>query len=194
MQATLPYQQFLQNNQQYTTDFNEAQRRWDSQNGWQQQMDQYNMGLTGRQQTFAEWQAGEAANQWGAQFGWQQQNDLFSQGLAQQQQAIDQAYNEGRLSNEQRQIALGELTQQQQNAYQYANLAATQGWNREELASTNAYRQQQDALARWQQQQQMQQQTALQQAELAAARQNAVLQATGRAQGNGPSAVWMKRF
>lgn len=190
MQATLPYQQFLQNNQQYTTDFNEAQRRWDSQNGWQQQMDTYNMGLTGRQQTFNEWQAQEAANQWGAQFGWQQQNDMFSQGLAQQQQAIDQAYNEGRLSNEQRQIALGELTQQQQNAYQYANLAATQGWNREELAATNAYRQQQDALARWQQQQQM----AMQQAELAAARQNAVLQATGRSMGNGPSATWMRRF
>jgi len=68
------------------------------------------------------------------------------------------------------------------------------GWNREQLASTDAYRQQQDQLARWQQQQQMQQQTAMQQAELAAARQNAVLQATGRSQGNGPSAIWQRRF
>lgn len=190
MSAILPYLQYQQNNSQYSQDFNEAQRRWDAQNGWQQQMDQYNMGLTGRQQQFNEWQAQEAANQWGAQFGWQQSNDLFSQGLAQRQQQIDQAYNEGRLSNEQRQIALAELTQQQQNAFQYANLAANQGWNREELAATNAYRQQQDALARWQQEQQM----AMQQAELAAARQNAVLQATGRAQGNGPSAQWMRRF
>ena len=292
MSTVLPYLQYQQNNSQYSQDFNEAQRRWDSQNGWQQQMDTYNMGLTGRQQTFNEWQQQEAANQWAAQFGWTQQNDLFSQGLAdrqltgdqwyqqqqvgiaQQQNAIENAYNQGRLTNEQRQIALAEVTQQQQNAYQYAQLADTQGWNREELASTNAYRQQQDALARWQQEQQnayqytqlaatqgwnreelastnayrqqqdalarwqqeqqnayqytqlaatqgwnreelasinayrqqqdalarwqqeqqMQQQTAMQQAELAAARQNAVLQATGRSQGNGPSAIWQRRF
>jgi len=205
MSTVLPYLQYQQNNSQYSQDFNEAQRRWDSQNGWQQQMDQYNMGLTGRQQNFNEWQAQEAANQWGAQFGWTQQNDLFSQGLAQRQQAIDQAYNEGRLTNEQRQIALGEVTQAQNYAFQQQQLAAQQGWNREELAanmgwnreqlaSTDAYRQQQDQLARWQQQQQMQQQTAMQQAELAAARQNAVLQATGRSMGNGPSATWMKRF
>ena len=166
------------------------------------------MGLTGRQQTFNEWQQQEAANQWAAQFGWTQQNDLFSQGLAdrqltgdqwyqqqqvgiaQQQNAIENAYNQGRLTNEQRQIALAEVTQQQQNAYQYAQLAATQGWNREELASINAYRQQQDALARWQQEQQMQ----MQAAELQAQRQNAVLQATGRSQGNGPSAIWQRRF
>jgi hypothetical protein len=212
MSTTLPYQQFMQNNYQYGADFNEAQRRWDSQNGWQQQMDQYNMGLTGRQQQAAEWQQQEAANQWGAQFGWTQQNDLFSQGLAdrqltgdqwyqqqqvgiaQQQNQIEDAYNQGRLSNEQRQIMLGEVTQQQENAFRYAQMGETMGWNREELASTNAYRQQQDQLARWQQQQQMQQQTAMQQAELAANRQNAVLQATGRSQGNGPSAIWQRRF
>ena len=208
MSTVLPYLQYQQNNSQYSQDFNEAQRRWDSQNGWQQQMDTYNMGLTGRQQTFNEWQQQEAANQWAAQFGWTQQNDLFSQGLAdrqltgdqwyqqqqvgiaQQQNAIENAYNQGRLTNEQRQIALAEVTQQQQNAYQYAQLAATQGWNREELASINAYRQQQDALARWQQEQQMQ----MQAAELQAQRQNAVLQATGRSQGNGPSAIWQRRF
>ena len=248
MSTVLPYLQYQQNNSQYSQDFNEAQRRWDSQNGWQQQMDTYNMGLTGRQQTFNEWQQQEAANQWAAQFGWTQQNDLFSQGLAdrqltgdqwyqqqqvgiaQQQNAIENAYNQGRLTNEQRQIALAEVTQQQQNAYQYAQLADTQGWNREELASTNAYRQQQDALARWQQEQQnasqytqlaatqgwnreelasinayrqqqdalarwqQEQQMQMQAAELQAQRQNAVLQATGRSQGNGPSAIWQRRF
>lgn len=230
MQATMPWLQFQQNNQQYAQDFNEAARRWDTQTQWQQSMDQYNMGLTGRQQDMAEWQQQEAARQWAAQFGHQQQNDAFSQDLANRQfgledrrltgeqwyqgeqvrlagqaQAIEQAYNEGRLSNEQRSIALAELAQEQDNAFRNLQLAEQMGWareqqanelgfSREELAALQQYRQQQDALARWQTQQQLQQQLAMQQAQIAADRQNAVLAATGRAQGGGPNARWMARF
>lgn len=204
MQATLPYQQYMQNNYQYGQDFNEAARRWDTQTQWQQQQDRYNMDLTGRQQTMAEWQQREAANQWASQFGQQQQNDMFSQGLATNQQAIDQAYNEGRLTNEQRSIALNELKQRQDQEYQYYQLGEQLGFSREELQATIANRQQQDALARWQQQQQAQQQTAiqqaqfqqqslLQQAELEAARQNAILQGTGRAAGIGQNLKWLRR-
>lgn len=230
MQANLPYLQYMQNNSQYSQDFNEAARRFDTQSQWQQQMDQYNMGLTGRQQTMAEWQQQEAANQWGAQFGQQQSNDLFSQDLANRQygledrrlggdqwyqqqqvqlqgqaQQIEQAYNEGRLSNEGRSIALAELTQQQNDAYRNMELQQQMAWareqqanalgfDREELAATTGYRQQQDELARWQMQQQMQQQVQMQQAELEAQRSNAILQATGRAAGQGPNANWMRRF
>ena len=205
MQTMLPYQQYQQNTYQYGNDFNEAQRRWNQQQGWTQATDQFNMGLSGRQQTMAEWQAQEAARQWQNQFDYTRQNDAFSQDLANrqfglsqqtqdqsyqiaaQQNAINQAYNQGRLTNDQRQLALAELTQQQQNAYQYANLNATQGWNREELAATNAYRAQQDTLARAQ----MAQQAQLQTQQLEAQRQNAILQATGRNQM--PSARWMRR-
>ena len=262
MQATLPYNQFLQNQFQYNQDFTEAARRWDTQNAWQQSMDRYNMDLTGRKQTMAEWQQQEAAKQWAAQFGhqqandafsqglanrqfdWQQSNDLFNQGLANRQfdwgkekdlfqqglanrqfgleeqklgqqkwyqqqqvqlagqaQAIEQAYNEGRLSNEQRSIALGELKQQQDNAFRQLQLAEqlawareqqqnTLGFSREELAATQAYRQQQDALARAQMAQQLQ----MQQAQIEATRRNAILQATGRNSGQAPNVNWMRRF
>ena len=226
MQASLPYWQFQQNASQYANDSN--MQMYQNQQAFleQQRMNQYNMGLTGRQPEMAEWQQQEAANQWGAQFGWQQQNDLFSQGLANQQmgldtqrltgdqwyqqqqvqlagqqQAIEQAYNEGRLSNEQRALALNELTQRESQAYQYYQLAQQQawnreqmagelGWNREELAALQQDRQRQDELARWQQMQQMQ----MQQADIEAQRNNAILSATGRAAGMAPNVSWMRRF
>lgn len=205
LSAVLPVQQFNQNSYQYANDANEAARRWNEQMGWTQATDRYNMDLTGRQQTMAEWTAQEAARQWNNQFAQTQSNDQFSQGLANQQfglaqqtqdqsyqiaaqsNAINQAYNEGRLSNDQRQLALAELTQQQNNAYQYANLGAQQGWNREELAATQAYRAQQDALARAQMAQDLQ----MQQAQLAAQQQNALLQAYGR--NVAPNTRWMRR-
>lgn len=219
MQASLPYMQFMQNNQQYSQDFNEAARRFDTQTQWQQQMDRYNMDLTGRQQQMQEWAQQEAANQWAAQFGWTQQNDLFSQdlanrqldsqnwyqqaqvGLGQRQADIEQAYNEGRLSNEQRQIALAELAQSQDNAWQYFQLARQQelsreqlgqqlGFSREELAATVANQQMNYQL----QMQQMAQQMEQQRLQMEADRQNAILSATGRAAGIGPSSQWMRRF
>lgn len=205
LSATLPLQQFNQNNYQYANDANEAQRRWDNQFGWTQQTDQYNMDLSGRQQTMAEWTAQEAARQWNNQFAQTQSNDTFSQGLANQQfglaqqtqdqsyqiaaqaNQINQAYNEGRLTNDQRQLALAELTQQQNYAFQQQNLTANQDWNRTELASTDAYRAQQNQLA----QAQMAQDARMQQASLDAARQNAILQATGR--NVAPNTKWMRR-
>lgn len=205
LSSMLPYQQLQQNQSQYTGDFNEAQRRWNQQMGWTQQTDQYNMDLSGRQQQMAEWTAQQANQQWYDQFGQTQRNDAFSQDLANRQfgqqnqqfdrnlqlqyaaQTIEQAYNEGRLSNEQRQLALGELTQQQNNAFAQQQLAATQGWNREELAATQAYRAQQDQLARAQ----MAQDLAMQTQTLEAQRQNALLQATGR--NVQPNARWMRR-
>jgi len=205
LSSMLPYQQLQQNQQQYSGDFNEAQRRWNQQMGWTQATDQYNMDLTGRQQQMAEWTAQEAANQWNRQFAQTQGNDAFSQDLANRQynqqgqqfdqnlrlqyaaQTIENAYNQGRLSNEQRQLALGELTQQQNYAFAQQQLAANQGWNREEFAATQAYRGQQDALARAQMQQEMQ----MQQAALEVQRQNALLQATGR--NIQPNVKWMRR-
>lgn len=212
LSSMLPAQQLQQNQAQYGQDFNEAQRRWNDQFGWQQQSDRYTMDLSGRQQQMAEWTAQEASRQWNNQFGWQQRNDEFSQGLADRQYgqqerqiqgqlnlegqrvglegqklAIENAYNQGRLSNEQRQLALGELTQQQDAAYRNRQLAETMGWNREELAATSAYRAQQDALARAQ----MAQEAQMQAAQLEAARQNAILQATGR--NVAPNVRWMRR-
>lgn len=198
LSAMLPYQQYQQNAQQYNQDFNEAQRRWNEQFGWTQQGDRFNQDLSTRQQTMAEWQASEAARQWENNFGWQQQSDLFSQDLAnrqlsqtgdlqRQQMSIEQAYNEGRLSNEQRQLALAELQAGQDEAWRRDQMAAQLGFSREELAATQQYRQQQDALARWQQEQQM----AMQAQQLESARQNAILQATGRNQA--PNVRWMRR-
>ena len=184
MATMLPYQQYQQNANQYATDFNEAQRRWDTQFGWTQQGDRFNQDLSTRQQTMAEWQAGEAARQWNDQFGWQRETDMFSQDLAnrqlsqtgdlqRQQMSIEQAYNEGRLSNEQRQLALQELQAGQDESFRRDQLGQQLGFSREELASR-------DALARWQQTQQLE-----------AQRQQAILQATGRNQA--PNTKWMRR-
>lgn len=85
MQSALGYNQFMQNQYQYGQDFNEAQRRWNEQFGYQQGLDRYNMDLTTRQQQAAEWQAQQAAQQWAQQFGYQQEQDRFSQGLANRQ-------------------------------------------------------------------------------------------------------------
>jgi hypothetical protein len=187
MSTMLPYQQYQQNNQQYSQDFNEAQRRWDEQFGWTQQGDRFNQDLSTRQQQMAEWTAQEASRQWENQFGWTQQNDVFNQNLASQQQQIDQAYNEGRLSNEQRQIALGELSQQQDEAFRRYQLGEQMGFSREELGATQQWRGQQDALARAQ----MAQEAQLAQAQIEQARQQALLQAYGRNQA--PNAKWMRR-
>lgn len=184
LSAMLPYQQYQQNQMQYANDFNEAQRRWNEQFGWTQQGDRFNQDLSTRQQQMAEWQAQEAARQWNDQFGWQRETDLFSQDLAnrqlgqqaalqREQMAIEQAYNQGRLTNEQRQLALQELQAGQDEAFRRDQLAQQLGFSREELASR-------DALARWQTAQQLE-----------AQRQAAILQATGRNQA--PSVKWMRR-
>ena len=156
VQANVPIWQLGQNAYQYSQDFNEAQRRWNEQFNYQQGLDQYNMQLSGRQQTMAEWQAQQAANQWAQDYNRQSANDKWQQqfsqqqfglqdyatreqlnqaaqaqawqqqyqggqlqqgnrqlDIQQQQNEINRAYNEGRLSNEARQIALSELAQSQ---------------------------------------------------------------------------------
>lgn len=82
VQAMQPYMQTYQNAYQYGQDFNEAQRRWNTEQGWQQQMDAYNAALTGRQQNMAEWQAQEAARQYQQTMGYQQQRDASEMDLA----------------------------------------------------------------------------------------------------------------
>lgn len=205
----LPVAQFAQNQYQYAQDAAMAQQRWQQEFGHTQNRDQYQMGLSTRQQQMAEWQAQQAAGQWDRQFAHTQAMDqaglgLQQQGLGLQQQqinqqgqlnqgqinywqgqvenqgyanttdrmnvtnqfnlgqqanqnqatqianqyalgqgqnanqryatetqyqlglqqnAIEKAYNEGRISNEQRGLALAELTQQQQNAFLYAQMA-----------------------------------------------------------------------
>jgi hypothetical protein len=83
----VPYLQTLQNAYQYGTDLTEAQRRWNAEQGWTQQMDAYNASLTGRQQNMAEWQAQEAARQYAQTMGYQQQRDTNEMDLAKWQTA-----------------------------------------------------------------------------------------------------------
>ena len=146
----LPLAQFEQNRYQYGQDFNEAQRRYNQEFGWQQQQDQFNMGLSGRQQQMAEWQAGEAARQWNQQFGYTQQQDAREFQLANDQLSVERAYREGLISNEQRNLALQELTQQQDYALgnRQADIEAAyrQGMitNEQRSLSLQALKQQQD--------------------------------------------------
>lgn len=58
-----------------------------------------------------------------------------SVGVAQAQTQIDQAYKQGLITNEQRQLALAELTQQQNQAYQYAQLSQQAQLQREQMAA-----------------------------------------------------------
>lgn len=136
MSTMLPYYQFQQNNAQYASDFNEAQRRYDQDLAWRQGTDTYNMGLAGRQQDMAEWQAGEQANQWGAQFGWQQNVDTWTRDISQQAANTEAAYRQGLISNSQRELALGELTQQQNYALGQRN-ADIEGAYRQGLISNS---------------------------------------------------------
>ncbi|MFN8468565.1 MAG: hypothetical protein U0X20_23605 [Caldilineaceae bacterium] len=81
----VPVAQTMQNAYQYSNDFNEAARRFNTQQGWQMYGDQFNMDLARQQQMMAEWQANEAARQWQQQFGYQAQRDVQEQKLALQQ-------------------------------------------------------------------------------------------------------------
>lgn len=106
LENSLPVSQFLQNANQYQSDFDEAQRRWNLEQGWNQSTDQFNMGLAGRQQMSAEEQARLAAEQWNQQFGWTQQTDQWGRELGQgqlanavQETANTGAYQTGILAN-----------------------------------------------------------------------------------------------
>ena len=96
--SVLPVAQFGQNNFQYRNDFNEAQRRWESEFGATQGNNQFQQGLSTRQQMSAEEQARLAAQQWGQQFGHTQQVDMAGLGLSQQQ--INNQYGMGMDQNQ----------------------------------------------------------------------------------------------
>lgn len=116
---SLPFSQLQQNAYQYGMDFNENQRRWDNQFGWQQNTDTFNMNLAQQQQQMADWVARQQQNNWQQQYGldsqvalgnldisrqqqqsqdWYQRNQI---GVAQEQNRIDQMYKAGQLTNDQ---------------------------------------------------------------------------------------------
>ena len=80
-----PWHQAQQNANQWAAEFGAGQNQWGQQFGWQQNMDQFNMGLTAQQQAMAEWQAQQQMANWMDQFQYQQQRDEWEQGFAGQQ-------------------------------------------------------------------------------------------------------------
>lgn len=105
--TTLPVAQFGQNNYQYRNDFNEAQRRWNLEQGLAQNQNQFQQGLSARQQQTAEEQARIAAQQWGQQFDWTKQTDQWGNELANQSLDIQGQevantgnYQQGLISNQ----------------------------------------------------------------------------------------------
>jgi len=115
VQANVPIWQLGQNSYQYSQDFNEAQRRWNEQFNYQQGLDQYNMDLSGRQQTMAEWQASQAANQWAQDFNRQTGNDQWQQQFSQQQFGLQDYQTREQLNQSAQQMA-------QQAQYQQGQL------------------------------------------------------------------------
>lgn len=96
--SVLPVAQFGQNNYQYASDFNEAQRRWNQEFGAGRQDNYFNQQMGTRQQQMAEWQAQQAANQWGQQFGHTQQMDKA--GLDLQRLGLDNQFRMGMDQNQ----------------------------------------------------------------------------------------------
>jgi hypothetical protein len=186
-----PWVQTQQNAYQWGNEFNENQRRWDQQFGWQQLSDQFGMNLSAQQQALADWVARQNAAQWEKQFGLDTEmgrgnlalgnreldiRDQYQQGQlglgqrtlesedwyrraqanqAQQANTIDQMWKSGQLSNQQRELALAELTQGQNEAFRRAQLAQEAALTRENyanqmrLASMAAFGRAQAPNARW---------------------------------------------
>lgn len=92
-----PWNADQQNANQWGAEFGAAQNQWGQQFGWQQQSDQFNMGLTAQQQAMAEWQAQQQQANWMDQFNYQQGRDQWEQQFAGQQ--LDQAREAARWSN-----------------------------------------------------------------------------------------------
>lgn len=90
----IPLMQLLSNNNQFQTEFGEAQNRFWDQNTWNQGRDQFNMDLAGRQQSSQEQQALWTQGNFQDQLAAQAQNDevartvaLGELGLSQEAQA-----------------------------------------------------------------------------------------------------------
>lgn len=195
LENILPPAQFAQNAYQWGQEFGEGNRRWNDQFGWQRQGDTFNMGLAGRQQQMAEWQARENANQWAAQFGregvrdereWDLSNRQFglSQelgrgdlGVKQQANTIDQMWKSGQLTNQQRELALAELTQSQKYGLDTQRLGLDTRTQDELTKYRNAQLAQEAAIAREQ---------------MANQQQIATMQAYGRSQS--PNVRWARSW
>lgn len=144
---------------------------------WRQQYEQGQLNLGGREADTAQYTAeGNRAYQEGqlgignrqadtSQYGAEtermlgtEQNritDWYNQqrvGIEQKANQIDEAYKSGLINNQQRELALQELTQQQDNAYRYAAQAQQESQFSRELQSTEQYRQLQAQLEREQMQ------------------------------------------
>lgn len=213
MQSWLPYAQFGQNNYQYAKDFNEAQRRWNAENDWRRQQDQFGMGLSMRQQDMAEWQANEAARQWASQFGWQQTQDNRTWDLSNRQFGLEQELGRGNLGvsqqradteaqNVKNQFTLGQreldvkdwYNRQQVGIAQQAN-QIDQMWKSGQLSN----QQRELALAELTQKQndtfrnaQLAQEATLQREQMQNQQQVAALQAYGRFQA--PNTRWVRSW
>ena len=116
--------------------FNQAAYQDDRNYGRQVALDQYNTALQSRQQQAAEWQAAEAARQWQEQMGYTQQRDTQEFQLANDQLAVERAYRQGLITNEQRNLALQELAQRQNNELGQGQLQLS----RDELAALQQWR------------------------------------------------------
>jgi len=115
VQANVPIWQLQQNSYQYSQDANEANRRWQETFGYQQGLDQFNMGLATQQQQMAEWQAQQAANQWAQDYARQTGNDQWQQQFSQQQFGLqDYSAREG--------LRQSDYVNQQNAAYQQGQL------------------------------------------------------------------------
>lgn len=123
VQMNVPIWQLQQNAYQYAQDANEANRRWQETFGYQQGLDQFNMGLASQQQAMAEWQAQQAASQWAQDYARQTGNDQWQQQFSQQQFGLqDYATREG--------LRQSDYTAQQNAAYQQGQLGLQQQANR----------------------------------------------------------------
>lgn len=155
VQANVPIWQLGQNSYQYAQDFNEAQRRWNEQFNYQQGLDQFNMGLSSRQQQMAEWQAQQANNQWAADFARQTGNDAWQQQFSQQQFGLQdyqtrtqlqqqqqmndwqQRYQQGQLDTGNRELDIRNQYQQGQLQQGNRQLDIQQELNRGNIAQGN---------------------------------------------------------
>lgn len=155
----VPLQQLQQNAYQYGMDFNEAQRRDDRNFNWQQFTDRAGIDMGWADRAMAQQAQNIASDQWNQQFGFetdmanrqfgledyatragvQQEWDKIRNQYAIEQRAmdIDQAYRNGMLSIEQRNMALQELENQQKYGLAQQEFGLSQqkfGLSQQELA------------------------------------------------------------
>jgi len=115
-----PQQQLQQGAYQWGQEYDEAMRRYNMEYDITNAMNQWQMGLEGRQQEMSEW---EAQQQWAQQFGWTQTTDEWSRQLAQAQLDYERAQAQAQTARTQA-LTPAEVAQTQAlAAYQQAQAA-----------------------------------------------------------------------